>query len=147
VEGEALVRGAAQMWTRVGERAQRRLAVLFEQAEALPGTLQRRIGRRALGHRHQRAAALLCGVRDGELGQARAHARELECEQIAGSHAGSIAARRGWLNRVVKVHRWPFVVRRSRADRLATATKRLAQAPTANRQRRTANRLDLPPSA
>ena len=66
VEHEALVRGAAQVRAHVGEGAQRRLAVLLEEAEALPGALERRVGDGAVGHRRQRAAALLPGARRGE---------------------------------------------------------------------------------
>ena len=88
VEREALVGGAAQMRPHVGKGVQRGIAVLLEQAKALPGALQRRIGGAAVGHRRQPAAAFLAGAGGGELGQARADARKFQCEQIAGSHGG-----------------------------------------------------------
>jgi hypothetical protein len=88
VEREAFMGGAAQVRPHVGEGAERRITVLLEQPKALPGALQRRIGRAALGDWGQPAAALLAGGRGCELRQPRADARKFERDEIAGTHGG-----------------------------------------------------------
>ena len=90
VQHEAFVRRAAQVGAHVGERAERRIAMLFEQAMALPHALDARLGEIRVGRRPQRPTGLLARLGDGEVGNPRAHAREVESLDVARPHATSL---------------------------------------------------------